>query len=295
MKPVFAIILVIALSLTACGLQKPGSKTALIPLQTNAVASSPTLSSKPLSSSATATKAPQPSTTPTATPSPIPPSATPVVKIELVNFTTQDDIKLAGTLFGEGDLAVILAHMGMPDVDQQSWQPFARLLAERGFTALTFDFRGRGKSEGNPVFNTLPYDVDAAIQFLQDRGYERIACIGASMGGTACMRAALDHDLAGLGVIASVMSNGKPNQVSAYEVQQLTLPKVLAYAGNEAPAVVIDMKIISDLAPEPKLVQVYQASAHGTNLFNTEYGSQLTELLVGFLEAVRSNSPLPTP
>jgi len=217
------------------------------------------------------------------------------VKIELVNFTTQDDIKLAGTLFGEGDLAVILAHMGMPDVDQQSWQPFARLLAERGFTALTFDFRGRGKSEGNPVFNTLPYDVDAAIQFLQDRGNERIVCIGASMGGTACMRAALDHDLAGLGVIASVMSNGKPNQVSAYDVQQLTLPKVLVYAGNEAPAVVIDMKIISELAPEPKLVQLYQASAHGTNLFNTEFAGQLTDLLIVFLEAVRSKSPLPTP
>ncbi len=121
--------------------------------------------------------------------------------------------------------------MGMPDVDQQSWQPFAQLLAERDFTALTFDFRGRGKSEGNPVYNTLPYDVYAAIQFLQDRGYERIVCIGASMGGTACIRAALDHDLAGLGVIASVMSNGEPNQVSAYDVQQLTLPKVLVYAG----------------------------------------------------------------
>jgi len=295
MQPIIVIILVIALFLTACAPQKPGTQVGSTPLQTSDPALSPSLSSTPLTPSATPTQTPQPSAIPTAAPSPIPPSATPDVKIELVNFTTQDDIKLAGTVFGEGDLAVILAHMGMPDVDQQSWQPFARLLAERGFTALTFDFRGRGKSEGNPVFNTLPYDVDAAIQFLQDRGYERIVCIGASMGGTACMRAALDHDLAGLGVIASVMSNGKPNQVSAYEVQQLTLPKVFAYAGNEAPAVVIDMKIISDLAPEPKLVQVYQASAHGTNLFNTEYGGQLTELLIGFLEAILSNSPLPTP
>jgi len=291
MQPIIAIILVIALFLTACAPQKPGTQAASAPLQASGVASSPTFSSKPLSSSATATQIPQPSATPT----PIPPSTTPDVKIELVNFTTQDDIKLAGTVFGEGDLAVILAHMGMPDVNQQSWQPFARLLAERDFTALTFDFRGRGKSEGNQVFNTLPYDVDAAIQFLQARGFERIACIGASMGGTACMRAALDHDLAGLGVIASVMSNGKPNQVSAYEVQKLTLPKVLVYAGNEAPAVVIDMKIISELAPEPKLVQVYQASAHGTNLFNTEYGGQLIELLIGFLEAILANSPLPTP
>ena len=295
MQPIFATILVMVLSMTACAPQKSGSQAGSTPLQTSDAALSPSLSTTPLTPSATHTQTPQPSAIPTTAPSPIPPSATPDVKIELVNFTTQDDIKLAGTVFGEGDLAVILAHMGMPDVDQESWQPFARLLAERGFTALTFDFRGRGKSKGNPVFNRLPHDVDAAIQFLQDWGYERIVCIGASMGGTACMRAALDHDLVGLGVIASVMSNGKPNQVSAYEVQQLTLPKVLVYAGNEAPAVVIDMKIISDLAPEPKLVQVYQASAHGTNLFNTEYGGQLTELLIGFLEAILSNSPLPTP
>ena len=295
MKSIFAIILALTLPLTACASQKSNTRIASNPAQPTAVAPSPTPSTNLSISSATASYTPQPSATPTTPPTPIPPSATPDVKVELVNFTTQDDIKLAGTLFGEGDLAVILAHMGIPDVDQQSWQPFARLMAERGFAALTFDFRGRGKSEGNPVFNTLPYDVDAAIQFLQERGYDRIVCIGASMGGTACMRAALDHDLAGLGVIASVMSNGKPNQVSAYEVQQLTLPKVFAYAGNEAPAVVIDMKIITDLAPEPKLVEVYQASAHGTNLFNTEYGGQLTDLLIGFLEAIRSNGPLPTP
>jgi len=295
MKDIFAVIFILAICTTACTPQKPGIQTGLSPLQTGDLVFTPTLSSKPLTPSASPTKTPQPSATPTAPPSPIPPSATPDVKIELVNFITQDNIKLAGTLFGEGELAVILAHMGMPDVDQRSWQPFARLLAERDFTALTFDFRGRGKSEGNPVYNTLPFDIYAAIQFLQDRGYERIVCIGASMGGTACMRAALDHDLAGLGVIASVMSNGKPNQVSVYDLQQLTLPKLLVYAGNEVPAVVIDMKIISEFAPEPKLIQVYQASAHGTNLFNTEYGGQLTDLLIGFLEAIRSNNPLPTP
>ena len=70
---------------------------------------------------------------------------------------------------------------------------------------------------------------------------------------------------------------------------------ILMRQGLVAPAVVIDMKIISEFAPEPKLVQVYQASAHGTNLFNTEYGGQLTELLISFLEAIRSKSPLPTP
>jgi pimeloyl-ACP methyl ester carboxylesterase len=223
------------------------------------------------------------------------PTVTPQVTVENVTFTSQDNVRLAGTLFGEGELAVILAHMGMPGVDQQSWLPFARLLAERGFTALTLDFRGRGQSEGSLQTNLLVYDIHAATQFLSERGFERIVCIGASMGGTACMRAALDGDLAGLGVLASTLSNGDPTEVTAFELQQLTLPKVFAYGGYDVILVISDMRIMSELSPAPKLVQVFPESAHATNLFNTESGEALTDLLVSFLEAIRSSSPLPTP
>jgi pimeloyl-ACP methyl ester carboxylesterase len=217
------------------------------------------------------------------------------VKTELITFTTQDKITLAGMLFGDGEPIVILAHMGMPGIDQQSWQPFARLLATKGYTALTFDFRGRGDSGGILEFNKLPYDMDAVIQYLNDHGYTRIVCMGASMGGTACMRAALDHNLVGLGVIASVLSNGKPNEVSLTEVRQLDLPKILVYGLSDFPAVVIDMNKIAEYAPEPKMVQVYLTNAHGTALFNTQYGSHFTELLINFLQAIRSSKPLPTP
>jgi dienelactone hydrolase len=295
MKFVTTIILVLTLALTACVAQTSETQIESSPQSTSIEVTSPTLTSKPILPSVTPTMTPQPSTATAAPTATIFPSATPEVKVELVNFTTSDNIKLAGTLFGEGDLAVILAHMGMPDVDQQSWQPFARSMAARGFTVLTFDFRGRGESTGFLEYNKLPYDMEAAIQFLNERGYSRIVCIGASMGGTACMRAAMDHDLVALGVIASVLSNGKPNEVSTNEVRQLNLPKILVYGISDFPAVVMDMKIISEFAPEPKIIQVYPTNAHGTNIFDTEYGGQFSELLTNFLEAVRSGNPLPTP
>lgn len=222
------------------------------------------------------------------------PSTTPDVRIELVRFTTQDNIELAGTLFGEGELAVILAHMGMPGTDQRSWQPFARLLAERGYTALTFDFRGRGDSGGKLEQSLLPYDMQAAIQLLTDRGYRQIACIGASMGGTTCMRAALEFDLAGLGVIAGVLDLGNPNQISISEIQELKLPKLLVYGAHEMPIVMMDMESLIELAPEPKLVQVYPTAEHGTAIFDTQYGDQLIELLIRFLQAIRDGTALPT-
>jgi hypothetical protein len=49
-----------------------------------------------------------------------------------------------------------------------------------------------------------------------------------------------------------------------------------------------------ELAPEPKLVQVYPTAEHGTAIFDAQYGGQLTELLIQFLQAIRDGTPLPT-
>src|SRR4051794_8081498 len=70
-----------------------------------------------------------------------------------VSFETADKVKLSGLVFGRGDTAVILAHMMASE--QSAWQPFAQELAEKGYTALTFDFRGNGKSGGKLNFVAL--------------------------------------------------------------------------------------------------------------------------------------------
>ena len=52
---------------------------------------------------------------------------------------------LKGWLYGdENDTLVILSHM-RPN-DQRAWEPFAMELADNGYAALTFDFRGHGIS-----------------------------------------------------------------------------------------------------------------------------------------------------
>jgi predicted alpha/beta hydrolase len=74
------------------------------------------------------------------------PTTTPEVPYEKVTFSREDGIDIAATLFGKGDTALILLHMGKDDGTQTSWNPFARVVAERGFSALTVDARGRGES-----------------------------------------------------------------------------------------------------------------------------------------------------
>ena len=223
--------------------------------------------------------------TPTVTPTNAPPQSS----IETVTFTTTDGITLAGTLFSEGDTAVILAHQGTFGADQTTWYPFARLLAERGFTALAFDFRGVGKSEGRLGYGKLALDVNAAAQFLEDRGYQHIVCIGASMGGTACILAAQDHTFDGLVILASTMRAGSGAdtlRLLPVDLEQLTTPKFFLSASSDSPVVVNDTRQMYKLSPEPKDLLFLPGAQHGTSLFDTNAGEELSAAMLRFLDYI---------
>jgi esterase/lipase len=233
----------------------------------------------------TATETPTPILAPTATRTPRP---TPY-PFEAVSFTTTDDVTLSGRLFGTGEVAVILAHQGTPGADQDTWQSFAGLLAEDGFTALTLDFRGVGESGGSLNYANLGMDVEAAAGFLRERGYTRIACAGASMGGTACIRAAQSNDFIGLIILASTMrTGGNPSlSLSHDELAGLDIPKLFITAENDNHMVINDIRTMYDLSPEPKQLLALPGSRHGTFLFATDAGPALTDAMLTFLEGLR--------
>jgi pimeloyl-ACP methyl ester carboxylesterase len=216
------------------------------------------------------------------------------VVVESASFTTEDDLHLSGTMYTPKarEMAVLLAHQGTPGTDQKSWQPFAELLAEKGFAVLTFDFRGRGQSEGDLRVNRLDRDVRAAIRFLRERGFDKIACVGASMGGTACMKVALETDLEGLAVIASTPSLGWPTEIRPEDYPSLTMPKLFICAQGDGvdvmPTSIATMvSRMYKVSPEPKALRMFPGAAHGTELFDTESGDAFRELLVDFLEGLR--------
>lgn len=217
--------------------------------------------------------APTATPTPTATPEPI--------ATEKVSFTTEDGVILSGTLFlGGSALAVVLTHQGAGQPNQKSWHTFATLAARQGFTALPFDFRD---DFGGP----LDKDVVAAIRFLRSRGYTRIACIGASMGGTSCLKAALTEELIGIGVIGSQWNTGGEVSLERGELATLHMSKLFVTTDNDRfmgiPAV---MKSMYEQAPEPKQFQEYPGTAHGTEIFGTQYRDDFRALLLGFLESL---------
>jgi pimeloyl-ACP methyl ester carboxylesterase len=208
---------------------------------------------------------------------------------EVISLTTEDGLQLSGTLYlADGDLAVVYAHMGI--ADQPSWQPFAIETADQGITALTFSFRCFGLSACNTNNDTEGHvlDVLSAIHYLRDQGYQRIVCMGASMGAAACLLASLQEDLAGLVFIAGdreFILNGKfyPN-----DIVNPDMPKLFITADKDPYSPVIsDTKRYYADSPEPKQLILYPEAVHGTDLFNTPSGSQFHQALMDFLLAIK--------
>jgi pimeloyl-ACP methyl ester carboxylesterase len=129
------------------------------------------------------------------------------LKYEEISFVTEDGLRLKGWWVpapGSDKVVIQLhGHSGSMDPDIQ----YLPVLHKHGYHVLTFDFRGHGRSEGKVV--TLGYlercDVLAAVQFVKQHGYHRIALLGFSMGGMlAILTAAICPD------VLAVISDGAP-------------------------------------------------------------------------------------
>jgi len=215
-----------------------------------------------------------PTSTPTTAKTP-----TPDVPHVVVRFLTEDDFTIVGSVFGDGEVAVILTHMGEAGSDSRnSWIPFARYAAAEGdFTLLAIDFRSYGASHGERSYSNQKLDILGAITFLQDRGYEKFVCMGASMGGNACIEAALLYpDLIGLAVIAS-------NPRMDRDYSGLLMPKLFILEAGDPYGLTRQMETVYEMMPGPKAYHTFPEDLHGTRMFETDSGDEFRALLIEFL------------
>lgn len=138
-----------------------------------------------------------PSVAPSPSPEPTPGRA--------VAFETEDGVRIAGRVFGNGRTSVVLGHQ--IDGDQRDWWDFAELLADEGYRALTIDFRSYCPEEGagcsgDGTTGDAWRDLVAGARWLRGRGADRVVVIGASMGGTAAVVAASEGGADVDGVVA---------------------------------------------------------------------------------------------
>jgi pimeloyl-ACP methyl ester carboxylesterase len=103
-------------------------------------------------------------------------------------------------------LAIVIAH-GFT----QSWQNHMVWRIAKRFNAragvVTFDFRGHGRSGGMSTLGDKEiYDLDVAVRFARELGYQRVATVGFSMGGSVVLRQA--GLLGGTDAVVSVSGPG---------------------------------------------------------------------------------------
>jgi pimeloyl-ACP methyl ester carboxylesterase len=169
--------------------------------------------------------------------------------------------------------------------DQRDWEEFARLLAGQGLPAFTLDFRCHGESgcdASTPEAHLA--DLRAAFGLLRERGYRRIACVGASLGARACISAALYEEMAGLAFLAGV----EPGVVEGWEYPRdlvsPDMPKLFVVTEYDPySAVRTAVPALYEVSPEPRELHIFPGTAHGTELFATEYGEEFRGLVAGFL------------
>jgi pimeloyl-ACP methyl ester carboxylesterase len=125
------------------------------------------------------------------------------MKNELVAIRTSDDMLLHGAFF-EADpkqSAAILLHGAMQNFYTGIGSFLPAMLAERGYSCLTANVRGHDlatapddncrKVQGSiyDVFTDCVLDLNALIEFVNDRGYRKIVLIGHSQAAFKIMYA----------------------------------------------------------------------------------------------------------
>ncbi len=219
-----------------------------------------------------------------------------------VQFVAADGRKLIGRLWGTGDVGVILAHGFSQASAQDDWGRFVPSLVSRGYTVLTFNFRGfcdtkGGCSEGGGVtrrgleFAKNWRDAMAAVEFMETRGAKKIFLIGASMGGIAVLRAARmpEVDVAGVVSLATpqwpskyyAVPESPANDVTPARLRQIDEPKLfvagtrdiqvrkyepLLRPGVKRVSFAADARRMFAAAEEPKELVLVDSSSHSSEL-----------------------------
>ena len=188
----------------------------------------------------------------------------------------EDSEDLWGSVFGAGEIAVILTHMR--GRDQTSWFPFARFVAESGYKVLTFDFRGYGKSTGTKD-TRMDRDLEAAIAYMRAKGAKQVVLIGASMGGTTVIELASESQVQGVAALSPPAEFGRINALTA--VESMVIPLLLIVSEKRLSILFRCKKDRVCCSGYPILV--VEGQQHGTNMI-AEHRNEIFANLLAFLD-----------
>lgn len=210
------------------------------------------------------------------------PSALPSGEYQQIDFPSRNGSPKSGRLFGTGQVAVVLSHMGRPRDDQDDWASFAAELADGGYQVLTYDH------ENSEVWQ----DVLGAVDYLRDSGADTVIVGGASIGAMASLRAAEESgtDVDGIIWLAGVLHN------SGYDfyqddVAQVACPMLVISADRDSLGAADDARQLDGWSADSEL-HIIPSMSHGTDILadGGPAADQLEQAMLAFVDRIAAGS-----
>ncbi len=234
------------------------------------------------------------------------------IPIEEVNFSAGDGTKLHGWFArAKGPRVTLLFFHGNAGnlSDRYDWvQDLASLPAD----VFIIDYRGYGKSEGEPSEKGFYQDALGAYRYLVEErkvSPERLVIYGKSLGAAPACELALRKPCAGL-ILQAPFTNiaHMSSEVIPYlplrwfvrtkydnldKISKITAPKLIVHGARDRVIPVWMGKKLYEVATEPKTLRIFDDADH--NDFISLHGKGLIELFREFVDRIVPISPSDEP
>lgn len=177
---------------------------------------------------------------------------------------------------------IILLHM--LGHDQETYTPLLPCLIEKGFSVLTIDFRGHGKSTKMSDGTTksyknftekdwanMPEDVNGAIKCLETRediDSSTIALVGASVGANTAIISAAENP-GKVNVVVALSPGLDYKGLKPGEVINKSKAKIFLVAADDDKYSADSVRELGNISKANTDITIYPKGGHGTNLFST--------------------------
>ncbi len=211
-----------------------------------------------------------------------------VAQAEDVTLKTSDGVKIHAVYKPgkQGASGVVLVHMLKRS--GKDWRFFADKLNTSGMHTIAVDLRlhGGNISDGekpdipDEAYGKMRHDVEAAVQFLRDKGCTEISIVGASIGANlALVVAADDPDISNVvllspGLDYKGVSLAEPIKSYGERPVLIVVSKEDQYAAKSS-------LLLDSEARGYHVLEIYDGAGHGTKMLNRE--PALESLLISWL------------
>ena len=175
----------------------------------------------------------------------------------------------------------------MGEHKEDSWKKPAERVAQRGYSALTYDNRYWVSDAriDDKLRAQAPEDLRAAMKFIREQGAQRIVLIGASLGSMASAKVAAETNPAAVVLMASPIDRTNlPFLVTCDDIGAIASPKRFMVAEKDVNGFTEDVKKMYAIASAPKAVETWAGTAHGTDVFKDRRRGTVIDEILQFLE-----------